>query len=190
MACLVGLEQRLRFVRVCSITDCDREHAARGWCLMHYKRWRNRGTTDPLVRSRASDSPCTIDGCDNPQRARGWCNLHWSRWSRTGDPEKTEHPTHDLDAESRLLYYTRKTDDCWLWEGSQIYSGYGNVCWSEFDTPFVHRIAYMLWVGPIPDGLEIDHLCSVRNCIRPDHLEAVSRAENNRRRGQRLKESH
>lgn len=45
----------------------------------------------------------------------------------------------------------------------------------------VHRIAYELLVGPIPDGLQLDHLCRVRNCVNPDHLEPVTGQENMRR---------
>ena len=44
-----------------------------------------------------------------------------------------------------------------------------------------HRAAYALDVGPIPEGLTIDHLCRVRHCVRPDHLEPVTQAENTRR---------
>ena len=47
---------------------------------------------------------------------------------------------------------------------------------------YVHRIFYLLDVGPIPDGYEVDHLCFVRNCVRPDHLEAVPLTVNRERR--------
>jgi hypothetical protein len=46
---------------------------------------------------------------------------------------------------------------------------------------YVHRAVYERYVGPIPPGLEIDHLCRVRNCVNPAHLEAVTRGENVRR---------
>lgn len=46
-----------------------------------------------------------------------------------------------------------------------------------------HRVAYELVVGPIPEGLEIDHLCRTRSCVRPDHLDPVTHAENCRRAG-------
>jgi hypothetical protein len=72
------------------------------------------------------------------------------------------------------------TDDCWLWQGSRNDKGYGHI---RVDRRLhgAHRVAYELVVGPIPDGLVIDHLCRVRNCVRPDHLETVTNAENLRR---------
>lgn len=49
-----------------------------------------------------------------------------------------------------------------------------------------NRYAYTLWVGPIPEGLVIDHLCNQQTCVNPAHLEAVTQAENNRRKGERI----
>ena len=71
---------------------------------------------------------------------------------------------------------------CWLWQRSKSIGGYG-FCYSsgKYATKYVHRIAYMEYVGPIPDGLCLDHLCRVRHCCNPAHLEAVTLAENLRR---------
>lgn len=79
--------------------------------------------------------------------------------------------------ESKVL----KTDGCWLWQRAKSSSGYGvfGVAWGH--SMCAHRFAYEQAVGPIPDGLEIDHLCSNRLCVRPDHLEPVTREENIRR---------
>lgn len=67
----------------------------------------------------------------------------------------------------------RKTDGCWLYEGYVNPSGYGQI-----GRRYAHRIAYGAVNGAISDGLEVDHLCKVRNCVNPAHLEAVSRREN------------
>lgn len=66
---------------------------------------------------------------------------------------------------------------CWLWMGAWDQCGYGSF-WHEGKCWRVHRLAYEVLVGPIPDDFEIDHLCRTRCCINPAHLEAVSRAEN------------
>ena len=71
-----------------------------------------------------------------------------------------------------------KLDRCWIWTGAKNDDGYGAF------TPIIprpqlraHRYAYELTIGPIPSGLTLDHLCFVRHCVRPSHLEpATSRA--------------
>lgn len=72
---------------------------------------------------------------------------------------------------------------CWLWIGSTNPKGYGHI-WDERRRGVyaVHRIVWEHCHGPIPDGLEVDHLCRVRNCVNPDHLEVVDHAANVRRR--------
>lgn len=70
-------------------------------------------------------------------------------------------------------------DGCWLWTGYVLWNGYGQFIWRQPGlTRFVHRIAYMLLIGPIPDGHDLDHLCRVRNCLNPWHLEPVTRRTN------------
>ena len=78
--------------------------------------------------------------------------------------------------------FTRKIDtsgDCWKWTGCVIRTGYGAV-WasSERRTAGAHRVAYELFVGPIPKGRQLDHLCRNPRCVRPDHLEPVTPREN------------
>jgi hypothetical protein len=71
-------------------------------------------------------------------------------------------------------------DGCWLWTGACNSTGYGQ--WGvNGRSRSVHRVAYEALVGPIPDGLTIDHLCRVRPCCNPEHLEPVTIAENTAR---------
>jgi hypothetical protein len=78
--------------------------------------------------------------------------------------------------EKRFWSRVQKTDTCWLWLGA-LHNGYGGINVDGKRTP-VHRAAYELLIGPIPEGLVIDHLCRVRNCVNPVHLEPVTNAEN------------
>lgn len=79
--------------------------------------------------------------------------------------------------EDRFWSFVTKTDTCWLWTSYINSRGYGYVP-KNGTSRAAHRIAYELVIGPIPKGLEIDHLCRVRRCVRPDHLEAVTTKEN------------
>lgn len=72
------------------------------------------------------------------------------------------------------------TTPCWLWNGALIQGGYGRYQRGPKGQP-AHRAYYEKLVGPIPDGLDLDHLCRVRRCVNPSHLEPVTAAENTRR---------
>ena len=71
--------------------------------------------------------------------------------------------------------------DCWIWSGSRTREGYGHVNVGGTTTT-AHRAVYERLVGPVPAGLELDHLCRVRACVNPDHVEPVTHLENVRRR--------
>ena len=71
----------------------------------------------------------------------------------------------------------RRDTGCWEWQGVLSHHGYGRP-WFEGRRQFAHRVFFEAVRGPIPDGLQLDHLCKNRRCVRPSHLEAVSAAEN------------
>lgn len=66
---------------------------------------------------------------------------------------------------------------CWLWSGCVGGGGYGMLR-VDGVARYAHRISYELRHGPIADGLQVDHLCRVRCCVNPDHLEPVTQREN------------
>jgi HNH endonuclease len=74
---------------------------------------------------------------------------------------------------------------CWLWLGRPNRFGYGRFTRSDRVVVLAHRFAYELFEGPIPEGLTLDHLCETPACVRPEHLEPVTNAENVRRRWER-----
>lgn len=93
---------------------------------------------------------------------------------------------HDPQKRFWRLVDRRSDEECWEWRGAQGGNGwkegrgYGYFKWrGRMQT--AHRVAYEIAVGPIPDGLHIDHLCRNHPCVNPRHLEPVTRQENLRR---------
>lgn len=86
--------------------------------------------------------------------------------------------TMPMTTRERLLARVKVTEGgCWEWTGVLV-RGYGQMLVSRSSTRYVHRIAYEEFVGPIPKGLTIDHLCRNRACFNPEHLEPVTMREN------------
>ena len=127
---------------------------------------------------------CSIEGCDTLALAREWCPKHYYRWSRHGDPLRG-----CLTVEERFWPKVNKTDTCWLWTRA-LADGYGKF---KVDGQVVsaHCYAYELLVGPVPEGLELDHMCHNedltclggdscphRACCNPAHLIPSTRREN------------
>jgi len=82
----------------------------------------------------------------------------------------------------------RRDDGCWLWTGNTDKDGYGMMhvvasTPSGATTKRAHRLVYEAEVGPIPNGMQLDHLCKVRCCVNPAHLEPVTPKENVHRSG-------
>lgn len=96
----------------------------------------------------------------------------------------------------KVKYCPELKSFCWLYEaatgkkpGRNGGNGYTQICICKADRykyggprfPNVHRVAYIEWIGPIPEGMTIDHLCSRRNCINPEHLEPTTIGDNCKR---------
>jgi hypothetical protein len=95
-------------------------------------------------------------------------------------------PTPITPPEVRFWRHVRKTDTCWWWTGAvagtKSKAGYFRETTRQTDPKVrAHVYAYRTFVGPIPPGHEIDHLCRNTLCVRPEHLEPVTHPENMRR---------
>jgi hypothetical protein len=87
-----------------------------------------------------------------------------------------------IPLEVRFWPKVNKTETCWLWTAGRTPAGYGSFFAREPKRiEYAHRIAWQLVNGPLPSDLVIDHLCRVRHCVNPEHMELVTRGENNRR---------
>ncbi len=131
---------------------------------------------------------CEVPGCSHIYLARGMCRMHYER-ARRGQP-LTVTPMVKRTQPERFFDKVEITETCWLWTASlvgrdvAVGEGYG-----YFHNPggsyYAHRWAYEFLVGPIPEGLVLDHVyergCRHRHCVNPDHLEPVTDGENTRR---------
>lgn len=81
--------------RMCSIDGCEKQHFARGWCQMHYRRWKVTGSPGEaerltaLVARTKSKRTCTVEGCDRLVGSFDMCAMHYTRWRRHGDTQRS-----------------------------------------------------------------------------------------------------
>lgn len=133
------------------------------------------------MRGRRPEGPCSVDGCERTVYALTWCTMHYVRWKRHGDPT-TKLTKRGEAPEARFASsYEVAESGCWQWTGALRGSGYGGFPDGR-KTYRAHRWAYEHFVGPIPEGLELDHLCRNKLCVNPAHLEPVTRLVNIQRR--------
>ncbi len=143
------------------------------------------------------DRTCSVIQCDRPVHALEWCEVHYSKRRRYGDPLYTRTPT---PMERFWRSFTVAENGCWVWTRARYGSGYGTFTW-EGSTRGAHIFAYESMVGPVPDGLVIDHQCHNRDlscaggddcphraCVNPAHMDVTTRQQNTLRgRGEAAK---
>jgi len=84
------------------------------------------------------------------------------------------------DVVNNFWTYVELTDTCWLWTGGKKGEGYGNYPTGADRglERYAHRFAWQHCMGEIPAGYELDHICGIRNCVNPEHLQLVERGFN------------
>ena len=73
--------------------------------------------------------------------------------------------------------FIKAPSGCWIWIGARVPDGYGQT-WRDRRAVRAHRVIFEAVCGPVPAGLELDHLCHVRRCVNPLHLQPVDRTTN------------
>lgn len=177
---------------ICSITDppCPKPAMGRGWCSMHYATWRKYGDPqhpDAEAKRRTHQGPeCSYEGCSEKPSGHGLCSKHRRRVLKHGEVTEPRQRRFWKNVDRR------GDDECWRWLGHCQSNGYGNFSHHHKGaTRLSHRIAYEYLIGPIPEGLVLDHLCHTRDpqcedrdacphrrCCNPAHLEPITRREN------------
>lgn len=171
--------------RICSIDGCCKERFARGWCQMHYRRWKTHGTVGGPKPERARYAPgtrCSVEDCAQPVSGRGWCGAHYANWYETGDPLARHRKRAYTDPEESFAARTEWKGLCMVWTGTIAANGYGRM-WNDGSSVAAHRYAWERENGPIPEVVEIDHICHNRKCVTVEHLRLSSRAQNMRNLG-------
>jgi len=90
---------------------------------------------------------------------------------------RNTHYKRRKPTEQRFWEKVNKTETCWLWQAVKI-NGYGQFNVKSRKRTYAHRFSYELLKGKIPESKYLDHLCRVRNCVNPAHLEPVTHREN------------
>lgn len=166
-----------------AVEDCEKPAFRRGWCSMHYERWKTHGdfTTVKKPGKPRQLGDCSQDDCGKPAIAHDLCTKHYQRWKKFGDPAITKLD-RDLTPEERFWAkvdksgpvpaYKPELGPCWVWTGG-LADGYGAF---HLDGKQIkaHRVAYLWLIGEVAEDCELDHLCRVRRCCNPSHLEPVS----------------
>ncbi len=167
---------------ICGFDGCGRPLYAKELCKTHYGYSRKGRVLRPLVAKGAPKKMCDFLGCDNVARGKGLCGGHraqmkkgqqlaplFKKWVRKGSApriacDEVPCPNRDL------------IGPCHIFRGCKN-EGYGRITVSGKHV-YVHRYIWEKENGPIPDDLEIDHMCRVRSCNNVDHLRAVSHKVN------------
>jgi hypothetical protein len=154
---------------------------------MHYERWKTHGdfTTVKKPGNPRSLGNCAIDDgkgpCGRPAIAKGLCGKHYQRWKKFGDAtvkklDRDRTPEERfwsfVDKDGPVPDYESLLGPCWVWTGG-LSEGYGAFSLDGRQIK-AHIVAYRWLVGEVPEGCELDHLCRVRRCCNPAHLEPVS----------------
>jgi hypothetical protein len=175
---IVGHSSRLlrKAAEPCGIGGCGKPARRRGWCGMHYERWRQHGDPNTVVFTPASG--CTVSDCAGKHAARGYCRKHLDRFKRHGNV-LGKNP-RDQPETVRFWLHVNTADDCWLWNDGRRPDAYGSFHRDDGKMVGAHRFSYELANGPIPAGLHVLHSCDNPPCVNPAHLSVGTRLDNMR----------
>lgn len=123
---------------------------------------------------------CEVTDCKSPRnKGRRICRQHRYRLEKYGSVDAPL--TRFRNLEDRLNYRTEKRGECLIWSGRVNRGGYPVTTYNG-KTSYVYRLTWARARGTIPDGMQVDHVCHNRSCVRVEHLRLASHSENSRNR--------
>lgn len=128
---------------------------------------------------------CIVKDCDRPAHGFGYCTKHYQRWKKYGDTavnfydrSKIDRFWSKVDRHGPLPSWRPKLGYCWIWNAARDKDGYGRFTIKKGLMVMAHRFSFEIAYGPIDRNLQIDHLCRVRECVNPWHMELVTASIN------------
>lgn len=120
---------------------------------------------------------CNYSNCGRPHKGHGLCAAHLYQKNKGWELRPIALGASAPMKDRLLLRVQQQAGGCLVWTGTKVNNGYGIIKVNK-KSKTVHREAYKAFVGEIPEGLVIDHICGNKLCIRPSHLRAVTNKQN------------
>lgn len=162
--------------RSCDIPGCTGIYKARGYCRTHYSRLQQGLPLDAPKGIPRPGRICEWGDCDLKHLAMGLCKRHYYRSKSGTDMDSRSH----LGRSDYERFFEKIADGeggCWDWIGSKTAAGYGRFGYRGA-TWNAYTAAYDMFVGPVPRGRVLDHMCRSRSCVNPSHLRVATVKEN------------
>ena len=116
---------------------------------------------------------CHIDNCGKPVHEWKLCADHYAIRVEMGTL-----PAHVRTPRQRFVASVQVGESCWEWTAFKDRKGYGKFTSWPTGEQYAHRIAFTLRNGPIPEGMQVDHICHNPRCVNPDHLRLATPKQN------------